>query len=129
MRTYSDDELAHHHARCHKNKERIEAATQCGCFQCLEIFPANEVTAYIDHAPSGDAHCPKCGTDSVIADDGIEPFNAHLLAALKERYFEREIDWKKRLGDSNPNDAQAWKYEFIEALKRTATSNSDQNKE
>jgi hypothetical protein len=94
MRIYSDDELTHHHARCHKNKERIEAATQCGCFQCLEIFSANEVTAYVDHGPSGDAHCPKCGTDSVIADDGIEPFNTQLLAALKERYFEREIDWK-----------------------------------
>lgn len=120
MRTYSDDELAHHHARCHKNRERIEAATQCGCFQCLEIFPASEVTAYIDHAPSGDAHCPKCGTDSVIADDGIEPFNVHLLAALKERYFEREIDWAKRLGDSNPAEAQAWRDKFIEALKRTA---------
>jgi hypothetical protein len=129
MQTYNDEELAHHHTRCHKNREPIAVAGQCGCFQCLEIFSANEVTAYVDHSPSGDAHCPKCGTDSVIADDGIEPFNTHLLAALKERYFEREIDWKKRLGDSNPADAQAWKYEFIEALKRTATSNSDQHKE
>jgi hypothetical protein len=53
MQTYNDEELAHHHTRCYQNRERVAVAGQCGCFQWLEIFLANELTAYTDHATSG----------------------------------------------------------------------------
>ena len=90
MTKYRDDELRFHHTRCHRNRETIQSSQQAGCFCCLEIFPASEVTAYIDAPPSGDAHCPRCGIDSVIADDGLNEFSPELLRALREVYFMSE---------------------------------------
>ena len=82
MSKYSKDQLRFHHSRCHRNREDIQSSQTAGCFHCLEIFPASEVTAYIDAPPSGDAHCPRCGMDSVIADDGLNEFSSELLKAL-----------------------------------------------
>lgn len=90
MPKYTDEQLRFHHTRCHRNRESIQASKRAGCFWCLEIFPASEVTAYIDHPPSGDAHCPKCGIDSVIADDEVNEFSPELLRALKQQYFEKK---------------------------------------
>ena len=91
MTDYSEDQLRFHHSRCHRNREDIQASQTAGCFHCLEIFPANEVTAYIGAPPSGDAHCPKCGIDSVIAKDGVNEFSPKLLQALHDEYFGKEM--------------------------------------
>lgn len=88
MAEYTEDQLRFHHSRCSRNREVIQSSKQAGCFHCVKIFPASEVTAFIDHPPSGDAHCPKCGIDSVIADDGVNEFTSELLSALRKQYFD-----------------------------------------
>ncbi len=92
MTKYTPEQLQFHHTRCHRNRETIQSSERAGCFCCLEIFPASEVTAYIDAPSSGDAYCPRCGIDSVIADDGLNEFSPELLSALKYEYFEKEAE-------------------------------------
>lgn len=87
MSTYTEEELQAHHKRSSKNQSAIKSAEQVGCFYCLAVFPAAEVKEFIDNQPSGDAVCPKCSTDSVIADDGTSEFSPELLQALRKHYF------------------------------------------
>lgn len=87
MNTYTDEYLGAMHRRSLQNREAILAAEQVGCFECCEIFPASEVTHFTVNGQSADAWCPKCGIDSIIANDGVNEFSPELIKALNERYF------------------------------------------
>ena len=40
---------------------------ECGCFQCLNVFPAAEVIDWIDDGVT--PLCPCCGSDALV--DGV----------------------------------------------------------
>jgi len=88
MSDYTSEQLKLHHQRCYCNREALQKSDRAGCFQCLEIFPSSEVVGFV--CDGDDAHCPKCGIDSVIVDDGIHEFSFQLLKALQYEYFEKE---------------------------------------
>jgi hypothetical protein len=72
------------HKFCTGNKVSIEQGKSCGCFYCLNIFPANEVIDYIE--PEDTAICPYCGIDSVICDKDIN-FDKAFLTKMKSYWF------------------------------------------
>lgn len=75
------------HKLCMGNEQRLQVAAQAGCFDCMSIFPAIDVTAWIDDKPVRSALCPKCSSDAVLADDGIIPFSTELLQGMHSEYF------------------------------------------
>ena len=99
MSKYTIEELKAHHNRCNDNRDDLKIHERAGCFFCLKIFPASEVIHFVGDGYT--AHCPKCGIDSVIVDDGVNEFSPELLSALQYEYFEKEPDW-----NSIPNNAE-----------------------
>ena len=83
------------HKFCFGNETRISLANRAGCFGCIIIFPASDVKEWVDDRPFRSALCPKCFTDSVLADDGAVPFSLELLQAMHEKYFSVESSTKE----------------------------------
>lgn len=118
MAKYTEDQLRFHHSRCHCNREDIQSSQTAGCFHCLEIFPASEVTAYIVAPPSGDAHCPRCGMDSVIADDGLNEFSSDLLMAIHRYAFRStENPWSNLIPKASKEEIQEMSELFAQRLR------------
>jgi hypothetical protein len=76
------------HKFCTHNKESISKSKNCGCFYCLEIFPANEVTEFMENENT--AYCPKCMIDSVICDYEIK-FDKQFLLKMNKYWFKSYI--------------------------------------
>ncbi len=47
-----------------RNRRHLTPGTACGCFHCLQTFPAEDVSAWADDGLT--ALCPFCGIDSVL---------------------------------------------------------------
>ena len=75
------------HQQSFGNEQRLLAAKQAGCFDCLAIFPAHDIKSWVNDKPIRTALCPKCSTDSVLADDGAIPFSVELLQVMHDAYF------------------------------------------
>jgi hypothetical protein len=62
----------------------------CGCFYCLERFPPNAITEWIDANATGEgqtALCPRCGIDSVIGSASGFPITPEFLKSMNRRWF------------------------------------------
>jgi len=81
---YSNSLLTETHKHCSNNRKVIAVSAQCGCFYCLEIYPAAEVKKYTSVV---DAICPKCGIDSVLADASGAEISVPFLSAMSDRWF------------------------------------------
>lgn len=70
MKKYDLDFLlkAHKHSSSHKTE--ILSGELCGCFYCMQTFHPHEITEWIEENNGEEtAICPKCGIDSVLADN------------------------------------------------------------
>jgi len=86
--TTSLEQLKAAHKHCSRNRDAIQKSALCGCFYCLETFPAVEVLKY---TYPEDALCPKCGIDSVLADQSGLPLTREFLTAMYDHWFECEV--------------------------------------
>ena len=67
------EKLDYAHMLSFDNADSVQASQMCGCFCCQEIFPASEVTLFLDETPGRTALCPHCGIDAVLGDaSGVE---------------------------------------------------------
>jgi len=83
------------------NWAQISASKVCGCCNCVQIFPADEVAAWtgLDMVNMNDpkavdnqtALCPRCGSEAVIGDGTGFAINANFLARMNEAWFQRTI--------------------------------------
>ncbi len=78
-----ESELRKAHEACNHNREAIERSSNCGCFHCLNIFPAAEV----DHYWGDRAVCPHCDVDAVIGDASGYPITPEFLKEMNEVWF------------------------------------------
>lgn len=46
------------------NRQQLELSTEAGCYHCLAVFDAREVTRYVDNGDT--AVCPRCGIEAVL---------------------------------------------------------------
>lgn len=95
--TYSNELLTKTHKYCTNNRKDIMVSADCGCFYCLEVFPAVEVKKYTGKV---DAICPKCGIDSVLADASGVEISVPFLKAMSERWFGDDEDESATVGDN-----------------------------
>ena len=83
----SEFDLGAIHQLSFGNEQQLMLAKQAGCFDCLNVFPVIDIKAWVDDKPIRTALCPKCSTDSVLADDGAVPFSCEMLKAVHNEYF------------------------------------------
>jgi hypothetical protein len=75
--------LAHEHSANHFDS--ILSSEICGCFYCLELFPPDQITEFIDYGQT--ALCPHCKIDSVIGSASGFPINSSFLSEMKGHWF------------------------------------------
>ena len=81
------------------NWAQVQASKVCGCCNCVEIFPADEVVAWtgLDMHNADDAKavekqtamCPRCGSEAVLGDKSGYPIHAQFLGQMNEAWFQR----------------------------------------
>jgi hypothetical protein len=57
----------------------------CGCFYCLEVFPASKIRDWTDDGDT--ALCPNCGVDSVIGSGSGYPIQRAFLSKMHDHWF------------------------------------------
>jgi hypothetical protein len=80
-----DDRHLHAWQFCHRNRQKLEKDTICGCFYCLTIFPPKEIDEWCDAGNT--ALCPYCGIDSIIGKSSGHPITVEFLQRMKKYWF------------------------------------------
>lgn len=86
MAEFSEEVLKSIHKTAIRNRALIAGAKDCACFCCLAHFPLDEVE-YWEDSPDMTAVCPRCNTDSVLAEHMNEKVDDDLLRAMKAYWF------------------------------------------
>jgi hypothetical protein len=88
MMRIDQDKLAVAHRYCSDNRGQLEASSVAGCFHCLSTFSPLTIVEWI--WDEGTAICPKCGIDSVLANQtGLPVTDPAFLEAMRHHWFER----------------------------------------
>jgi len=83
LRVTEDHISAHEWSSYHR--ETLKESNVCGCFYCLEVFPASEIEDWTDDDDT--AFCPKCGIDSVIGSVAGYPIEREFLKKMHDHWF------------------------------------------
>jgi hypothetical protein len=67
------------------NKKALEISEKAGCYYCLKIYPANEVTDFLEVEDT--ALCPHCGIDSVLPGKSPYELTSETLKELNKFWF------------------------------------------
>ena len=84
MTSRNDILAAHRHS--YRNMEEIRKSTMVGCFYCLRIYPAAEVTTTTDKGAT--ALCAYCPMDAVIGDASGYPITHDFLCDMGNYWFD-----------------------------------------
>ncbi len=81
------------HRHCIRNRAELKRSAISGCFYCLEIYSAAEVSEWIHETQQDEerltAMCPKCGIDAVIGDASGYPIaDIKFLERMKRHWFD-----------------------------------------
>lgn len=76
---------AHRYATC--NEDLISRSSMCGCFNCGDIFPPEEIEDWIEDKEGRTAICPHCSVDSVLPDSGPYHISPAFLKKMNKRWF------------------------------------------
>lgn len=74
---------AHKHSSDHR--EELVQSTKAGCFYCLSVYNASDITDWIDNEQT--ALCPQCSIDSVIGDHSGYPITEEFLSKMESHWF------------------------------------------
>ncbi|MBL8360362.1 MAG: cytoplasmic protein [Rubrivivax sp.] len=93
------NEMLAAHRHITNNRAEIEASQQCGCFNCMQIFPPTEIVAWtgLDMSNFNDpnaqnaetAVCPRCGSESLIGDKSGYEINTLFLSRMNQAWFQK----------------------------------------
>ncbi|MET0333975.1 MAG: hypothetical protein ABW190_06865 [Rhizobacter sp.] len=83
------------------NWSQIQASKVCGCCNCVEIFPADEIVGWtgLDFQNAEDpkaleaqtAMCPRCGSEAVLGDKSGYPIHPTFLGQMNEAWFQKTL--------------------------------------
>lgn len=83
------------------NWAQIQASSVCGCCNCVQTFPADEIVGWtgldmhnMDDPAAVDnqtAMCPKCGSEAVLGDKSGYPINANFLGQMNSAWFQQTL--------------------------------------
>ena len=69
------------------NRRQMGESQLCGCYQCLKVFPTEEIEEWTDYGKT--ALCPKCGCDCLIPQSQGIPLDDAGLGAVHEYWFKK----------------------------------------
>jgi len=86
---HSEDPLDKAQFASFYNRSSIQSSQMAGCFHCQSIFPAYEVTEWLDeqYEQGASAVCPRCKVSAVIGDAAGFPIEADFLARMHGRWY------------------------------------------
>ena len=67
------------------NEKALKNAPKAGCYYCMSIFDASEVTEFLQQERT--ALCPKCGIDSVLPSTAPYELTQECLKELNAFWF------------------------------------------
>ena len=76
---------AHHHS--FENYDEVTQSSMCGCFSCLQTFPAKECTSRAEIDGRKTAWCPHCDVDAVLGDASGYPITKEFLLKMHNYYM------------------------------------------
>jgi hypothetical protein len=82
-----NDRLEAAHRHCTANEDALRQSKVAGCFYCNSVFPAIEVTQFLENERT--ALCPECMIDSVLGDASGLPISPTFLAEMHQYWIER----------------------------------------
>lgn len=77
--------LTEAYASASNHRRQINASTLVGCFSCLAVYPATQISNWIDGGNT--AVCARCGVDSVLGDAMGVVVKRHFLEKMQARWF------------------------------------------
>lgn len=75
------------HQASFKNKESVLRSKVCGCFSCLETFPASEAYFVKEKDGQETAWCPYCDMDAVLGNASGYPITQDFLKAMQDEWL------------------------------------------
>ena len=81
-------EIAHKHS--FRRRKELLGSSDCGCFNCLKIYPPFKIRHWTDFNENGvgeTAICPYCGIDSVLGDKSGCDISDSFLRLMNQIYF------------------------------------------
>ncbi len=88
---YTVDFLKEAHRLSTIHRIDVLSSQSCGCFYCGSVFLSTEITEWVDEDENGvgqTALCPKCGIDSVLAENSNSPIlDKVFLDQMRKHYF------------------------------------------
>ena len=69
------------------NEELVTRSSLCGCFNCGDIFPPEEIEDWADDKDGRTAICPHCFIDAVLPDCCPYPVTPSFLKKMHKRWF------------------------------------------
>lgn len=79
------------HQKCYRHRAAVEVSEQCGCFGCLRIFAATEITEWVRRDADQTAVCPYCESDTVLPGSEVE-LTPELLAVMGHEWLGESPD-------------------------------------
>jgi NAD-dependent SIR2 family protein deacetylase len=88
MVSISERKLNAAHRHSLNNRHLLASGGKCGCFHCLKMFDASDVTEWVHDDLT--ALCPRCGIDAVLSSkfDSIDPAFLH---RMHDFWFEQTV--------------------------------------
>ena len=73
------------------NRNSLEKSQMAGCFHCQQIYPAFEVTDWLDeqYEQQASAICPRCKVGAVLGDASGYPIEEEFLSRMHSRWYQQ----------------------------------------
>ena len=81
-----EDEYQLAHKYSEANEKVIRESDCCGCFSCIKVFKASEITDWLGGKAGKTALCPYCGVAAVLPDSEVE-LNRAFLEGMHKKWF------------------------------------------
>lgn len=81
------EKLDYAHMLSFDNLDIVQTSEKCGCFFCEKIFPAVEVTRFLQEKSGHTALCPHCGIDTILGDASDLEISPDFLRKMHVEWF------------------------------------------
>lgn len=85
--SYPVSYLIQAHTVVTSNKSEIKKSEKCGCFYCMQVYSATEITDWIDDTGGDTARCPNCDIDAVIPSSTGYPIDDIIFLQKMRKYW------------------------------------------
>ena len=79
--------LSDAHKYATANESLVKRSTRCGCFNCMDTYPPEEILDWIDDKDGRTAVCPHCFVDAVLPDSCPYSISPYFLRRMNRKWL------------------------------------------